>query len=77
MKYDRVVAVKSTIFGLDISQDQTGKPHLRFGLVRDFVLIIPTSTNELHTAPFTTHTDADIGVAKQSVTEDCSSIQKP
>jgi hypothetical protein len=64
-----IVAVKSTVFGLDISSNGE-VPHIRLGLVRHFYQQIPTSTNAVFSPVYTSHTDAVIGATRQTVIED-------
>lgn len=62
-----VVLVKYTTFGLDVSQDPTGAPHMRLGLVRGMLMWVPTRTNS---APnFESSASADIGFTGQHAVE--------
>ena len=73
---ERIVMVKHTVFGLDISSDPAtgGTPSIRLGLVRSFWEEIPTSTNRVYVAPLRSTTEADIHVTSQHVSEDLSTI---
>lgn len=74
---DNIVTAKATVFGLDVSNDPvTGTPHLRLGLVRYLYQRVPTSTNAVHAAPFSSAVDATTGIASQHATEKFSTTQK-
>lgn len=64
-----IVAEKSTVFGLDLSSDATGRPHVRFGLIRYFTQVVPVSTNELHAPAYSSDVAADVTLTKQNVKE--------
>jgi hypothetical protein len=72
---DNIVSAKATVFGLDISNDPVTKvPHIRVGLVRYFYQVIPTGTNRVYAAPYSSDVDAAIGIANQKAVEKFSTV---
>ena len=73
---NRIVSIKHTVFGLDVSQDPTagGTPAFRLGLVRSYWQEIPTATNPVYAAPLVSGTKADIKLSDQTVSEDISTV---
>lgn len=63
---DRIIAIKSTTAGINITKDG----QFQFGLVRHYYLSIPVSTNHYLFAPvFTSDVNAGIGFTHQNATE--------
>lgn len=58
--HDRIVSGKATVLGLEVATE-CGIPHLRLGLVRYFYQSIPTGTNAVFAAPYTSDVDAKLG----------------
>lgn len=72
---DNIVSAKATVFGIDISNDPVTKaPHIRVGLVRYFYQTIPTGTNRVYAAPYSSDVDAQIGIANQKAVEKFSTV---
>lgn len=67
---DNIVTAKATVFGLDVSGDPvTGTPHVRLGLVRYLYQRVPTSTNQVFSAPYSSTVDATTGLTSQHAIE--------
>jgi hypothetical protein len=73
---DRQVVEKSTVFGFQAKSPgpEGTQITIQFGLVRNFYLSNPTSTNAVHVAQFSTHVDADMTALHQNGKESMSTL---
>lgn len=69
---NRIVSDKSTVFGLEIAYKDV---KVRFGLIRNFNVSVPTSTNKVFAAPFSTGMDADLKLTSQKANEQFSTME--
>ena len=75
-KTNRQVIEKSTVFGFQAKSPGPSGSQIciQFGLVRNFSVSNPTSTNEVYVAGFSSHVDADMTALHQNGKESMSSF---
>jgi len=70
---DKQVLMKTTVFGFNAQTPAVagaGAVVIQIGLIRSEYISNPTSTNEVHAAPLTSHVQANLNPLTQSATED-------
>lgn len=74
----KIVDAKATTVGIEITPGGStpSAPGFRIGLSRLSYRSIPTSTNEVHSAPFRTTVDADVKGTGTVVAEELSTLKK-
>lgn len=74
---NKIVDAKATTVGIEITPGGStpSAPGFRIGLSRLSYRSIPTSTNEVHSAPFATAVDADVKGAGAVVSEELSTFR--
>lgn len=73
----KIVDAKATTVGIEITPggSSPSAPGFRIGLSRLSYRSIPTSTNEVHSAPFQTAVDANVKGAGAIVSEELSTMR--